>query len=204
MSHKRVNIKIQIWLLVSVADSLEAHGKGFTPTLDATAGTHSCLNRMLMKEKHRKSLGFGIHTHIHTRTCTRGVLFSVHRCWYALHDQIVCKSVQKVTVRFWVREDPGASGATRTGQAELTNSRRQMLRDTKGWGGCWWGGGESTDSNTFPRVMLGVSMPQSAHMRPRQLSSVGPPAVCAGSHSPALSPPPPDSHTTRYMPLAAP
>lgn len=94
-----------------------------------------------MKEKHRKSLGFGIHTHIHTRTCTRGVLFSVHRCWYALHDQIVCKSVQKVTVRFWVREDPGASGATRTGQAELTNSRRQMLRDTKGWGGCWWGGG---------------------------------------------------------------
>lgn len=130
MSCKNISIKIQIWLLVLVADPLEAHGKGFTPTLDATAGTHSCLNRMLMKEKHRKSLGFGIHTH----TCTRGVLFSVHRCWYALHDQIVCKSVQKVTVRVRVREDPDASGVTRTGQAELTNSR-QMLRDKKGW---WW------------------------------------------------------------------
>lgn len=168
---KNVNTKIQIWLLVSVADALEAHGKGFTPTLDATAGTHSCLNRMLMKEKHRKSLGFGIHTRTHT--CTHGVLFSVHRCWYALHHQIVCKSVQKVTVRLRVREDLDASGATRGGQAELTNSRRQMLRDTKGVGG---GGleGLSSDSNTFPCVMLGVSTPQGAHLRPRQLSSVGP------------------------------
>lgn len=144
-----------------------------------------------MKEKHRKSLGFGIHTH----TCTRGVLFSVRRCWYALHDQIVCKSVQKVTVRVRVREDPDASGVTRTGQAELTNSQRQMLRDKKGWWWCrvgwWWcrvGGGQSSDSNTFPCVMLGVSMPQSAHMRPRQLSSVGPPQSALAPTPPALSP----------------
>lgn len=59
-------LKAQIWLLMSVPGWLGAHGKGFTPTLDATAGTHSCLNRMLMKEKHRKSLGFGTHTHMRT------------------------------------------------------------------------------------------------------------------------------------------
>lgn len=58
----------QIRLLISVPDWLGAHGKGFTPTLDATAGTHSCLNGMLMKEKHRKSLGFGAHTHMRTRS----------------------------------------------------------------------------------------------------------------------------------------
>ena len=128
-----------------------------------------------MKEKHRKSLGFGIHTHTHTHR--RRVLFSVHRCWYALHSQIVCKSVQKVTVRVWVREDPDALGATSTGQADLTNSKRQMLRDTKE------GRGEGRGGLRTPTRFLAWCW-ESAHMRPRQLRSVGPPQS-------ALAPTPP-------------
>lgn len=69
------HLKTQIWLQISVPGWPGAHGKGFTPTLDATAGTHSCLNRMLMKEKHRKSLGFGTHTHM--RTLSRSLFADV-------------------------------------------------------------------------------------------------------------------------------
>lgn len=115
------------------------------------------------------------HTHAHA------VPLSVHRCWCALHDQIVCKSVQKVTARARVREDPGASGAARTGR-----TRKFMKANGERHGG----GGRgrvphlhTTDSNTFPRVTLGVGAPQSAHMRPRPLGSVGP-------RSPRCPPPP--------------
>ena len=134
--------EIQIWLGISVANLLKAHGKGFTPTLDATAGTHSCLNRMLMKEKHRKSRGFGsswcTHTHTHTHIHHTYVQkwrrpVYVHRCQNALQRQsrIVCKLGQKVTGRGSVRVVLYAPGSANTGRTELTNSGNQTATGTK-------------------------------------------------------------------------
>lgn len=68
------------------------------------------------------------HTHAHA------VPLSVHRCRCVLHDQIVCKSVQKVTARARVREDPDASGATRTGRTRKF-MKANGERHGKGGGG---------------------------------------------------------------------
>lgn len=173
---------------MSITNLRKAHGKGFTPSLDTTAGTHSCLNRMLMKEKHRKSRGFG--SPWCTRTCTHAPhictemvevlsLFTSVGMHYGSHNPIVCKSGQKVTIRISVREVVFASGWTNTGRTELTNSgnqtaqvqrkrpERQSHRLT-------------AESNKSPHMLMEVSSPKTAHMRPRQLKPQphGPPGLC--------------------------
>lgn len=69
------------------------------------------------------------HTHAHA------VPLSVHRCWCALHHQIVCKSVQKVTARARVIEDPGASGAARTGRTRKFMKANGERHEGGGGGG---------------------------------------------------------------------
>lgn len=126
------------------------------------------------------------HTHTHTHTQAHAVPVSVHRCWCTLHDQIVCKSVQKVAVRVRVREDLGASGAARAGRPEPGGEFMKTNGERDAGGG---GGIPHLHTTNSIHVSLRDAGSRSAHMRPRQLSSVGP----RGLRSPPNSPPPPHS-----------
>lgn len=113
-----------------IANLFKAPGKSFTPPLDATAGTHSCLNRMLMKEKHRKARGFGspqcthacTHELTHKNTCKEivGSLFLssiVLECITAVLSRLYVNQARRSPAEFFY-----ASGSSNTIKTELTNS----------------------------------------------------------------------------------
>lgn len=113
------------------------------------------------------------HTHAHA------VPLSVHRCWCALHDQIVCKSVQKVTARARVREDPGASGAARTGRTRKFMKANGEKR-----------GGEGAGSPSPYNGLKHVSSRDAGSRRASECTYEAQAARLCGPPQPALPPPP--------------
>lgn len=177
--------KIQIWFDISVANLLKAHGKGFTPTLDATAGTHSCLNRMLMKEKHRKSRGFGSSWRTHTHTphicaemakcsplseCITAAVMSelyvnrARRSLEGVQSEWCCTPL----ARLIPAELNSQIQETKQLQVQRERPRRQSHRS------------HTAQSNKPPHMLMKVCSPTTAHMRPRQLKPQphGPPGLC--------------------------
>lgn len=108
------------------------------------------------------------HTHAHAAP------LSVHRCWCALHHQIVCKSVQKVTARARVREDPDASGAACTGRTRPPPPRHE-------------GGGVPLLHTTLKRV----SSRDAGSQRASECTYEAQAARLCGPPQPALAPTPP-------------
>lgn len=144
---------------------------------------------MLMKEKHRKSRGFGrpwctrTHTHRHAHTpdiCTEmvEVSFTNVGMHYSSHDRSVCKLHQKVTRRVSV---PVRAVRLRLDslQQNWTHKFRkprtlQVQREPR------WSHRHTAESNKPPHMLMKVCSTKTAHMRPRQLKPHphGPPGLC--------------------------
>lgn len=157
-----------MWLEQLITGLLRTQGKGFTPTPETTAGTHSCLDRTLMKEQHRKS-SFGRPRFIQRRSRSQP-----------------CSQVMESQSSIWPEGFQSC-----TAQAQLKTSWTKLWSKEKAHR-------DTAESDGSVHMLMKVCSPKTAHMRPRQPKPQppGPPGLCPPSFS--LTPTLPDKSLTLF------